>query len=245
MKTLILDLDQTLVHYVGTKKPGLGKANFLPIFLPVSPSSVNQKLVLRLKHPILTRPLIQNGKKSYFMIRPGLSSFLREISQLYRIVIFTAASQAYADEVLDLLDPFKDYFTTRFYRDSVTFIKGDCYKDLRKVVDQKELSQTVFVDDLPVNTFQILNQIQIEAFLGEAEDSELDILATFLVDHVKDAADVRPVLRMWPKFRNREIAHQKQQQECPSIITNLLYPILRANSNGRKGGSKVMHGVWG
>ena len=37
----------------------------------------------------------------HFLIRPGAHEFLRQMSQAYEIVIFTAAMQDYADWVLD------------------------------------------------------------------------------------------------------------------------------------------------
>ena len=60
--TLVLDLDETLIHYfeMGGSDGG-----------------------------------------GHFLIRPSAQKFLREMSQLYEVVIFTAAMQDYADWVLD------------------------------------------------------------------------------------------------------------------------------------------------
>jgi TFIIF-interacting CTD phosphatase-like protein len=62
MYTLVLDLDETLIHYfeMGGSDGG-----------------------------------------GHFLIRPHAQKFLREMSQLYEVVIFTAAMQDYADWVLD------------------------------------------------------------------------------------------------------------------------------------------------
>ena len=49
------------------------------------------------------------------MVRPGTEDFLKKMSELFEIVIFTAAMQDYADWVLDQLDPDK-YITHRCYR---------------------------------------------------------------------------------------------------------------------------------
>jgi CTD small phosphatase-like protein 2 len=59
--TLVLDLDETLVHF--------------------------------------------EAKERKFKIRPNCITFLKTLSQYYEIVIFTAASQDYADWILDVLDP--------------------------------------------------------------------------------------------------------------------------------------------
>ena len=40
-------------------------------------------------------------EEGYYMIRPGCSKFLKELSKLYEIVVFTAAMPDYADWILD------------------------------------------------------------------------------------------------------------------------------------------------
>jgi len=62
--TLVLDLDETLVHYEASERR--------------------------------------------FKLRPHCLSFLKELSPHFEIVIFTAASQDYADYILDILDPQKN-----------------------------------------------------------------------------------------------------------------------------------------
>lgn len=74
--TLVLDLDETLIHYFE-----MGG--------------------------------VDGG--GHFLIRPFALKFLREMSQIYEIVIFTAAMQDYADWVLDQLDP-ENYIKYRLYR---------------------------------------------------------------------------------------------------------------------------------
>ena len=61
--TLVLDLDETLVHYISDNEYG------------------------------------------YIQIRPGAEDFLKELSEFYEIIIFTAALQNYADLVIDGIDP--------------------------------------------------------------------------------------------------------------------------------------------
>jgi TFIIF-interacting CTD phosphatase-like protein len=55
-----------------------------------------------------------NGEGS-FRIRPGCEKFLKEMSEMYEVVIFTAAMQDYADWVLDSIDKPK-YISYRLYR---------------------------------------------------------------------------------------------------------------------------------
>ncbi len=49
------------------------------------------------------------------MIRPGCNKFLKELSQLYEIVIFTAAMPDYADWILNQIDEM-GYISHRLYR---------------------------------------------------------------------------------------------------------------------------------
>jgi len=58
--TLVLDLDETLIHFVSNEKK--------------------------------------------FKLRPGCLHFLREMSQLYEVIVFTAAAQEYADFILNIIE---------------------------------------------------------------------------------------------------------------------------------------------
>ncbi len=71
--TLILDLDETLVHYS------------------------------------------ECGNEGKFLVRPGTEEFLKEMARFYEIVIFTAATQDYADWVVDKIDP-QHLIAHRLYR---------------------------------------------------------------------------------------------------------------------------------
>ena len=57
----------------------------------------------------------ETGTEGRFLVRPGADTFLREMSEIYEVVIFTAAMQDYADWVLDQIDKNK-YITHRLYR---------------------------------------------------------------------------------------------------------------------------------
>ena len=73
-KTLILDLDETLVH-----------------------SSFNPP-----ENPDLTLPVEIDGSINhvYVLVRPGTLEFLEVLSEYYEIVIFTASMQKYAEPLM-------------------------------------------------------------------------------------------------------------------------------------------------
>ncbi|CAN0529294.1 unnamed protein product, partial [Laminaria digitata] len=49
------------------------------------------------------------------------------------LVIWTASGQAYADAILDLLDPAGTLFAKRLYREACLRHRGLCVKDLRRL----------------------------------------------------------------------------------------------------------------
>lgn len=52
----------------------------------------------------LDETLIHNvdiGNESYFLTRPGCVEFIQTLAKYYELVIFTAATQEYADQVID------------------------------------------------------------------------------------------------------------------------------------------------
>ena len=92
--TLVLDLDETLIHYVEESQGGC-KCNIQSHEDPSSCTCGNL-----------------DGQ---FLVRPGAQAFLKEMSEFFEIVIFTAAVQDYADWVLDQLDT-EGYISYRLYR---------------------------------------------------------------------------------------------------------------------------------
>lgn len=71
-----------------------------PPFLPPL-DDVNDRYTLVLD---LDETLIHNvdyGQDSFFLVRPGCVQFIELMAQYYEIVIFTAALQEYADQVVD------------------------------------------------------------------------------------------------------------------------------------------------
>jgi CTD small phosphatase-like protein 2 len=67
----------------------------------------------------------------FVCVRPYAKEIIKNISQHFDVIIFTAANQCYADPILDYIDPNK-YIKHRLYRDSCTLINNQFFvKDLR------------------------------------------------------------------------------------------------------------------
>lgn len=58
-------------------------------------------------------------------IRPGAIQFLKKMSKIFQIVIFTASHKKYADAIINKLDQNRKYITKRLYRDSCFMAKED------------------------------------------------------------------------------------------------------------------------
>lgn len=66
-------------------------------------------------YPDTKMSVFQKEFQAHLLQWPGLSIFLKEMSQFYELIIFTAASKEYADRILRFIDP-KGYIKHRLYQ---------------------------------------------------------------------------------------------------------------------------------
>ena len=115
------------------------------------------------------------AKERKFKIRPNCITFLKTLSRYYEIVIFTAASQDYADWILDVLDPTKTYIQHRLYRQHTQYDDGVYVKDLTLL--GRDLKKTIIIDNIRENfERQDANGIEIVTWLSDPNDRELENL---------------------------------------------------------------------
>ena len=124
-------------------------------------------------------------------IRPGINEFLEEVGKYYELIIFTTATQDYADTLIDAIEEDKIYFEHRFYRNHATIINNDFVKDLRRI--GRPLDKIIIIDNMPQNfRLQKENGIMIKPFWGEDNyDTVLFDLIPILVNIAKDGGDIR------------------------------------------------------
>ena len=133
-KTLILDLDDTLVHTLNEKKT-------------YSQKDLN---LLEINSAFYIDP--KKGLKSpvKYIIRPYALSFLQNIFPFYEIILFTASDQSYADSIIDKLDPEKNLIDHRLYRQHCIPIKNQHIKNL-KILENRDLKNIIIVDNLIIS----------------------------------------------------------------------------------------------
>jgi len=146
--TLVLDLDETLVHY--NHQEGL-------------------------------------------LLRPGCRKFLKEMALYYEIVVFTAATEDYADWAINILDNDK-LIRHRLYRKHTLPNEGTYIKDLNRL--GRDLSKVIVVDNVAANfRLQTENGIMIRTWTGDQEDKAFDELMPVLLQIAKsEFKDLRVAL---------------------------------------------------
>ncbi|KAM0715690.1 hypothetical protein Q7P37_009190 [Cladosporium fusiforme] len=180
-KTLIIDLDETLIHSMA-KGGRMSQGHMVEVRLggPVSSSGVS----LGPGVPILY----------YVHERPGCHEFLRKVCKWYNLIVFTASVQEYADPVIDWLERERKYFSGRYYRQHCTFRNGAYIKDLAQV--EPDLSRVMILDNSPMSyIFHEDNAIPIEGWISDPTDHELLHLVP-LFEGLQYVTDVRALLAL-------------------------------------------------
>ncbi|CAM9569796.1 unnamed protein product [Discosporangium mesarthrocarpum] len=173
--TLLLDLDETLVHCTTVAVEGADME--IPIQFKGASFSVHVRK------------------------RPHLDEFLRAVSSMsFEVVVFTASEAECADRVLDALDPDRSLIQHRLFRGACLRVRNNFVKDLN--VLGRDLSRVALVDNSPhAYGYQLDNGVPIPSWFGEdKEDDELLKLLPFL-ESLRWCVDVRAMIR--DKFKTR------------------------------------------
>ncbi|EAR97348.1 NLI interacting factor-like phosphatase (macronuclear) [Tetrahymena thermophila SB210] len=202
-KTLILDLDETLIHS-SQMKPKKYDLNF-----NIQTSTTKEEFFVK--------------------FRPNVSNFLRIMANYYEVFIWTASIKEYADVIINQLDPSGSFISYRLYRDSCRK-KGDYYiKDLALL--NRNMKDVIIIDNLSTcfNLHQE-NGIQIQDFTNDETDNELEKLTPFLI-FASDVNDVRDVFKWKIKFENQSHFEFKNMQNQNKIYINQSKSNELTNSN--------------
>ena len=183
-KTLILDLDETLVH-----------SSFQAL-------QINNKII----KPDIYFKIFFNYKYHEIFVykRPYLNKFLKEMNKLFNIYIFTASIKKYAKPLLNLLDS-HNYFIKKFYRESCIFSEGKYIKDLSLL--KLKLNDVIILDNNPISyKYNRNNGIPIKTWHYNKDDKEL-LKIIPLFDYLSKVDDVRKYIPLI--IQNDEINFKK------------------------------------
>ncbi|KAI4208576.1 MAG: hypothetical protein LQ346_000086 [Caloplaca aetnensis] len=180
-KTLVIDLDETLIHSLA-KGGRMSSGHMVEVKLNTTVGYGGT--TLGPQHPILY----------YVHKRPHCDEFLRKVCNWYELVVFTASVQEYADPVIDWLEQERKYFTRRYYRQHCTFRNGAYVKDLSSV--EPDLSKVMIIDNSPLSyIFHEDNAIPIEGWINDPTDNDLLHLVPIL-EALQYVIDVRALLAL-------------------------------------------------
>ncbi|OCF33525.1 nuclear envelope-endoplasmic reticulum network protein [Kwoniella heveanensis BCC8398] len=189
-KTLILDLDETLIH--STSRPLSGSSSGGGGILGLSLGGLVGRGKGREGHAV---EVVLNGRSTMYHVykRPYVDHFLKKVASWYTLVIFTASMPEYADPVIDWLDAGRNLFARKLYRDSCHLQPNGSYtKDLSLV--EADLSRVCFMDNSPVSyNWNKANALPIEGWTSDPYDEAL-LHSIPVLDSLRFVNDVRRVL---------------------------------------------------
>ena len=176
-KTLVLDLDETLVH-----------SQFQPFDIPAD-------IILKIE-------LENELHDIHVMVRPGVPEFLKNMGKIYEIVIFTASVSKYADPLLDIIDKEKNC-KFRLFREHCTQINTCYVKELKKL--GRELKNVIILDNSPMSyALNPENGIPINTWFEDKSDRELYNISSIL-EFLSFVPDVRNYINQF--IVNDEISY--------------------------------------
>ncbi|KAI8982342.1 HAD-like domain-containing protein, partial [Mycotypha africana] len=162
--TLVLDLDETLIHTYRSKTADNG-------------SGIEADYMV----------FAENGYSCLLAgkLRPGVFEFLSWAAKSFEIVVWTAGREDYASMARHCLDPEGVLIRHMLSRNSCIRMKSAKTKEIMYIKDLcalgRDLSKTFLVDNTPhAASLNLSNLIPIEAYFGGGSDNELMELRKFL-----------------------------------------------------------------
>ena len=173
-KTLVLDLDETLIHSYFDH-------------LPPRPPDISFDIFIEKKKIHVSS-----------ILRPGVPEFLDNLEKYFEIVIFTASLSQYANPVLDFIDK-KGICKFRLYREHcccyTNGFTNSFIKDLKKL--DRDMKHLIIIDNNP-KSFMLNkeNGVPIKTWIEDMNDKELIKLIPYLLFLADEKImDVRPFLK--------------------------------------------------
>ena len=211
-----------------------------PPFLPKKEPKYKYSLILDLDETIVHYIKYKNSE--YVQVRPYLDDFIKELSDYYEIIIFTASYQNYADLAINGIDIDKR-IKYRLYRQHTMKIGNTIIKDLSKL--GRDLKKIIIVDNCSENySLQPKNGINLIDFTGNNNDDILLYLKKDLIDlYKKNPDDVRPYLKqiqinmnkraneLINLNKNKNLINLNKIQHNKKVIKDKIFEVIHENDN--------------
>ena len=153
-KTLIIDLDETLVH------------SFFDVYPPRKPEISFEILIDK------------KNTQVYTLIRPGAAEFLEKMSEFFELVIFTASLSIYALPIINFIDKNKKC-EFKLFREHCCIINNGFVKDLKRL--DRDLNNLIILDNNPNCYFlNKENGFPIKTWTDDTNDKELYKIIPYL-----------------------------------------------------------------
>jgi CTD small phosphatase-like protein 2 len=149
-KTIILDLDETLIHAEQD----------------CSNSHISLEFGKRNKIGVNIRPFAQD--------------LLKFASIEYEVIIFTASNRKYADSIINYLDPKGLYVHHRLYREHCCEIQGNYLKNIERIANRNLKDIVIVDNCPVSFCMQIDNGIPISSWYSDLRDIQLRLLIDYL-----------------------------------------------------------------
>lgn len=169
-KCLVLDLDETLVH-----------SSFK--FTPRADLIIPVEIEGRVLHVYVTK-------------RPGVDEFLKAVSKIFEVVIFTASVAKYGGPLLDSLDV-SNLVHHRLFRESCYNYNGNYIKNLSLL--GRPLKDVIIIDNSPASyALQPQHAVPVSSWFSDIHDNELMDMVPFLQDLAHaNTNDVSTILNVY------------------------------------------------
>ena len=154
--TLVLDLDETLIHLRQKK------------------DIINIKNDVNIKINNTSDYFYDNydkDKNKYLLqFRVGLFSFLTILKPFYEIISFTSATREYADVIINEIEKNRKFFDHKFYREHTVIYKDTFVKDISRI--GRDIRKIIIVDNNERNfVLNKENGIKIAPYYGDEDNN--------------------------------------------------------------------------
>ena len=156
--TLVLDLDETLIH-LRQRKDVINIKN-----------DVNIKI--NNTSDYFSDNYDKNRNKYLLQFRIGLFSFLTILKPFYEIISFTSATREYADVIINEIEKSRKYFDYKFYREHTVIYKDTFVKDISRI--GRDMSKIIIIDNNESNfVLNKENGIKIAPYYGDDDNNNI------------------------------------------------------------------------